>query len=181
VPLAAIAVAGCGYSRTPLPDTSTPVQPHGFRTVSYPCGGLSFQAPTNWTTTSLEGQLQGAVYSGPAVVSVWCYGRNELPPADAASLAVAATQLVDAARARDRTLEVIRAGPTRIGGAPTVALDVIERIGGQTRRVRSLHIFLRGAELVLEEYAPVSAFHAIDHAVFSPLIHSVVLSRASTV
>ena len=48
VPLAAIAVAGCGYSRTPLPDTSTPVQPHGFRTVSYPCGGLSFQAPTNW-------------------------------------------------------------------------------------------------------------------------------------
>jgi hypothetical protein len=60
----------------------------------------------------------------------------------------------------------------------TIVVDAIESIAGRRRRVRSFHVFVRGAEIVLDEYAPVAMFHAVDHSVFSPLNHSLVLLRS---
>jgi hypothetical protein len=75
-------------------------------------------------------------------------------------------------------LAVIRTSLIRIGGAPTVVLDAFERIAGRLRRVRSLHVFVPGAEIVIEEYSPPSQFHAVDRMVFSPLNHSINLRRS---
>jgi hypothetical protein len=60
-------------------------------------------------------------------------------------------------------------------GGSVVQLNTIEQIGIERRRVRSLHLFAGNFELVLEEYAPVTNFHAVDHAVFSPLSRSLSL------
>jgi hypothetical protein len=43
-----------------------------------------------------------------------------------------------------------------------------------------MHVFVARAEVVLDEYAPPQDFPAVDHAVFSPLKHSLLLSGAST-
>jgi hypothetical protein len=51
-------------------------------------------------------------------------------------------------------------------------------VGGQLRRVRSLLVYLAGAEVVLEEYAPPAAFHSVDHLVFSPVRRSLRLLSA---
>jgi hypothetical protein len=39
-----------------------------------------------------------------------------------------------------------------------------------------MHVYLPGAEVVLEEYAPPALFHRIDHAVFSPVKRSLRLT-----
>lgn len=72
---------------------------------------------------------------------------------------------------------MIRSALTRADGRPAIALDVLERISGQLRRVRSLHVYAGGAELVLEEYAPPAVFSTVDHAVFSPVTRSLKLAQ----
>ena len=68
---------------------------------------------------------------------------------------------------------------TRAGAAPAVELDALERVGGQLRRVRSIHVFLAHAEIVLDEYAPPGQFHAVNRAVFTPVRRSLALTGAS--
>jgi hypothetical protein len=74
---------------------------------------------------------------------------------------------------------VIRSRVTRAGRSGAVELDAIEQIAGQLRRVRSVHVFVNGAEIVLEEYAPTGLFHSVDHEVFSPLRQSLTVSPAA--
>ncbi len=172
-------VGGCGNSRTPLPRLSRPATPHGFRTLSYPTSGVSFRAPRDWTVSALpQPPLVTVLTSGTAVVAVSRFPLSEPVPGDPLAFARARRRVIRAARARDPTLRVIRSGVARIAGDRAIELDVIERIGGALRRVRSTHVFVSGAELVLEEYAPIADFHTVDHAVFSPLRRSLRLSPA---
>jgi hypothetical protein len=46
--------------------------------------------------------------------------------------------------------------------------------------VRSTHVYVPGAEYVLDEYAPPAMFHAVDHAVFSPIKRSLRLVPVAT-
>src|SRR5437588_6990613 len=116
------------------------------------------------------------VTSGAAVVAVWRFQRQEPLPSLPDALARARKQLIRAARARDASLQLIRSKLVTVARARAIEVDAIERIRGQVRRVRSTHVFAFGAELVLEEYAPVDLFHAVDHAVFSPLKRSLLLT-----
>jgi hypothetical protein len=172
--LLAAALAGCGYSRTPVPSV---VAPSGFNGVSFPRVGIDLVVPRGWTESVSALPLAATVSSGPAVIALWRYRRSAPPPPDAAALAAARHALISAARARDPGLVVIRSKLTRIGRAPAVVLDAFEQINGQRRRVRSLHIYVHGAEIVIDEYAPPSQFHAVDHEVFSPVIHQIRLRR----
>jgi hypothetical protein len=92
-------------------------------------------------------------------------------------LRAAEAALVSATRARDPRLHLIRSRTLTVAGAHAIELSVSERIGGQLRRDRSLHMFADGAEVVLDVYAPASDFHTVDHAVFSPLKRSLQLFR----
>jgi hypothetical protein len=171
-------LAGCGNSRTPVIDKVPPAAPKGFHEFKTARGGVSFRIPNNWSVVSGTGPLIVTINSGQATVALWRYPRSQPPPITVATLADARARLLAAARQRDRTLQLIRTRVARVFGWGVVQLNAIEQIGTERRRVRSLHLFAGHFELVLEEYAPVADFHAVDHAVFSPLSHS--LSRLPT-
>lgn len=171
-------LAGCGNSRTPAPTVSAPVAPNGFHVLAYPQSGVALAAPNNWLVQPKPAPMVTAISSGKAVVALWRFGRHLAPPVGARALRAAQGRLIAVARARDPSFRLIRSRIRTIDAAPAIELDAFERIGGQARRVRSLHVFAPAAELVLDEYAPPGIFHAVDHAVFSPLKRSLRLSAA---
>ncbi len=174
----AVLLAGCGNSRAPVPNVTVPLAPQFFRALSFPSAGLTFQAPGDWSVSSRQAPLVTVVSSGTAVVAVWRFPRSQPLPGNSAALKSALQALVRAARSRNPTLELIRARALRLHGMRAIELDTIQRIGGQVRRVRSTHVFAYGSEVVLEEYAPPSIFHAVDHAVFSPVKRSLQIAPA---
>jgi hypothetical protein len=164
--------AGCGNSRTPAPDLSRPAVPHGTQQLAFPASGLSLRAPANWQVSYQQAPLVVTISSGHAVVAVWRYPRSERLPDTQPTLAAARLRLLDAVRARDPRVHLIRSSLGTVDGDHAIEVDAIEQIAGETRRVRSLHVFAISAELVLDEYAPPSVFHTVDHDVFSPLKRS---------
>jgi hypothetical protein len=175
-------LAGCGDSRTAAPDLSRFQAPHGVKQATYLAGSLRFNAPANWATQIGSGPLVVTVTSGPAIIAIWHYPRSQsqVLPRDASSLQQARSALIGAATARDRTFHVLSSAVITNNGARAVELDALETIRGHVRRVRSAHVYGHGAELVIDEYAPESVFHAVDRTVFSPLLHSVRLGRAGS-
>jgi hypothetical protein len=140
---------------------------------------VALNAPANWAVLTGRPPLVVTIGSGRALVAVWRYPRSEPLPGDPAALDRARTALIGAARARDPRLAVIRSKLVTVGTSQGVELDATEFVQGQLRRVRSVHLFAYGAEIVLDEYAPPSVFHAVDHAVFSPVKRSLRLSPAT--
>jgi hypothetical protein len=177
-PLLVLVLAGCGNSRTPVPDISRPAPPQGFRTLTLSHAGVSLATPANWIVTGQSAPLVVTLNSGPAVVALWRFARSGSTPATAAALGRARRSLITAVRGRDRNVSVVRSAETRVAGAGAVALQVRERIGGQLRRVMSTHVYIPGAELVLDEYAPPTQYAAVARSVFAPVLHSLVLLPA---
>jgi hypothetical protein len=173
-------VAGCGNSRTPVPDTNVPAAPQGFRTLRLSQAAVSLVTPRNWTVTGQTAPLMLTLNSGPAVVALWRFARAAAPPGSSSALAGARVALIAVARARDRTLKLLSSKLMRIDGARAVQLQARERIGGQLRRVSSTHVCVPGAELVLDEYAPPAHYAAIDRSVFAPIRRSLALLPAGS-
>jgi hypothetical protein len=175
-----IVAVGCGNSRTPVPSLTAPSSPHGFRTVNYDrADRISLTVPADWTAVKAKAPLLGTVSSGAATIALWRYQRAKPLARNRASLESALKAIEDAARAKDPSLHEIRSAVTKADGKPAVELDVIERVGSQIRRVRSLHVYSGATELVLEEYAPSALFHSVDHTVFSPVRRSLKFAAAS--
>ena len=174
-----VVLAGCGNSRTPVQPGSGNTAA-GFRTMHYPSVGISLQAPASWSATSGQGPLIATFTSGASVVALWRFPRDVAPPSGQAALQRARKTLIHKAVLRDPRLSLIRSNITRVDGAPAIELDAIEHINGRQRRVRSTHVFEPRAEVVLDAYAPPEAFRSVDHTVFSPLRHSLLLSGTST-
>lgn len=177
--LPAALLTGCGNSRTRVPSLEQPATPHGFRQLAYPDANLKFDVPTDWLVFTQQAPLIATVTSGTATVALWRYVRPN-PAASAGTslrtqLRDARAALIASAKARAPHLRVIRTQIVRLAGLPGVVLDATERISGNPRRVRSIHLFAPGLEVVIEEYAPPAIFHAVDHAVFSPLKQSLAL------
>jgi hypothetical protein len=172
-------VAGCGNSRTPLPDTSQPAPPAGFIPLAWHGADVSLRMPANWSVRSERAPLVAVVSSGPAIIAVWAHPRRAPVPAGSAALRRARAGLVAAARRRDPGLELIRASLANVGRQPAVELDAFEQIAGNRRCVRSTHVFTATSEVVLDEYAPPAMFHTVDHAVFSPVKRSLRLLAPS--
>ncbi len=171
-----VVLAGCGNARTPVPSASLPAAPGGLKTLHYPRLGITLRAPANWAIAPGRAPLVATIGSGQATCAVWRYPRQAPAPAGLVALRRARQQLVARALQRDPGLTLIDAGVTRIDGRPAVVLDAYEQISGQPRRVRSTHVFGSHAEIVLDEYAPVGQFSAVEQSVFSPLTHSLVLA-----
>lgn len=168
-------VVGCGNSRTPL--QALPAAPGGFRPLlRVRPHGVQLQIPDTWPVLGAHAPLLAVIASGPAVIAVWRFPRAAPAPVGAAALGRALARLVSAARRRDSTLHMINSAIVTINGAQAIELDAIERIAGQIRRVRSTHVFARGREIVLDEYAPVDQFPELDHQVFSPVKRSLLVS-----
>ncbi len=168
-----LAIAGCGRSHTLSAANA-------FRTLHYPSAGISLRAPAGWSTTTGEGPLIATFTSGSSVVALWRFPRSAGTPAGTLALRRVRLRLIRTARTRDPSLSLIRSNIVTIDGRPGVEIDALEQINGRRRRVRSTHVFEPRAEVVLDAYAPPESFHAVDHAVFSPLKHSLLLSANSS-
>ncbi len=166
-----LGVSGCGNRRTRPPSLAVAAQPNGFRELVYPAQGLSLQVPRDWSVLPGRRPLVATISSGPAVAALWRYARNG-PPPDGAALQHALALLLRAVRARDPRLALVGARTLRVDNAAAIEINALERVSGEQRRVRSTHVYLRGTEVVLDEYAPVASFHLVDQLAFSPIKRS---------
>jgi hypothetical protein len=178
--LAALFAGGCGNERQRPPDVTGTQKPAGTARIAYPAGGLSLTAPHNWYRSQGSRPLVALIASGPATVAVWRYPRREPLPTTRGALQQARADLSDAVRARDRSARIESAAVLDVNGVRGIQLVATERIAGEARRVRSTHLFDRGAEIVIDAFAPTGDFTRLDGAVFAPLIRSLRLSAPSS-
>jgi hypothetical protein len=171
--LAALA-AGCGNQRAKAPDIDEPLAPKGQLTAEYSSAGLRFEAPRNWSLSRGNAPLVATVTSGLATVAIWRYDRSEPLPRRSVDLKFALDQLVNAAKARDKTLSLQSSQVLDVGGIHAVELLGDETIDGAPRRVRSTHLYDRAgkAEIVIDAYAPPERFERVNRKVFAPLLAS---------
>ena len=174
-----VLAAGCGDSRAPVPNLTHPAPPGGFRTLRFPSAGVSFSSPRSWPSVPQRSPLVTVIASGSAVISLWRYARPAAAPSSGSLLAAARATLVGAIRSRQPTARVLRSRLTRIGGAPAIEFEAVERVGGGTRQVLSTHVFAPRSEVVLEEYAPPALFTSLRHTVFARVRRSLALLAAA--
>lgn len=172
---AGLAAGGCGNRRQHPPDVARTRRPGHATRVDFPQAGLSFRAPGNWLRREPGPPLVTTILSGRAVVAVWRYPRSQPLPVAPAALEQARLDLVDGVRVRDPAARIETSKVVQVGGAKGVELLASETIDGAPRRVRSTHLYDRGAELVIDAYAPPATFPGVDRTVFRPLVASLKL------
>ena len=169
---ALLTTAGCGRERIEPPDPTRPAAPEGVAPEAYPTAGLFLERPGNWPFQAGRPPLVASASSGTATVALWRYVRSEpLPRADE-ELASAQDLLEQAVRARDPSFELSRGRRVEVDGAPGLQLVGTETVAGKKRRVRSTHVYAKGAEVVLDAYAPADEFERVDRTVFAPILES---------
>lgn len=176
----AVLLAGCGNSRTPVPSLSASISPGPWQSLSFPAYGIEIRAPSHWVNNPGGLPLVATISLSDSVAALWSYQRSTPAPLGARALAAARAKLIAAAQHQDPSFQLIRTSAASRNGSAAIELDAFERINGRPRRVRSTHVFTGTSEVVLDEYAPVPLFHAVDHAVFTPLMRSLRLSSAVT-
>jgi hypothetical protein len=177
--LAACAVtvlgAGCGGGRVIDPSLTAPARPTSFIEARFPADGVALSLPRNWSLTDERAPMVAVISSGPAIIALWRYPSGHGAITATSRLTGALAALIRAVKARDPGLSVERTGVSSVDGDGAVIIDGLEQIDGKLRRVRSEHVYVAGAELVLDTYAPVPVFPRVDHAVFSPVRRSLSL------
>jgi hypothetical protein len=170
---------GCGNERQHAPNVTGTQTPARAARLAYPAAGVTLAAPRNWYQNRGSRPLVVLIGSGPATVAVWRYPRKEPIPKDKSQLDQAQASLSDAVQARDRSVRIESTKVVNVSGVRGIQLVATERIGGQSRRVRSTHLFDRGSEIVIDALAPPNDFARLDGSVFQPLIQSVRLRAPS--
>lgn len=173
-------VAGCGNDRTKPPSVGVPRPPEGLDTKTYGTFGFTIGVPHAWHLTTGTAPLLLTAQSGSATIALWRYPRTERHlPSSHAALVRALRSLLRAVRRRDPTfvLDHARVGPVAHRGA----LEIVgtETIDGVRRRVRSTHMFVRHAEVVVDAYAPAGVFAAVDRVAFVRVVHSLRAGRVA--
>jgi hypothetical protein len=173
-------LAGCGNERTPLPDVGVIPAPDGFRPARYDAHGVRFRAPTNWRVSPGEGTQLATVAIGDAQVGVWRYPRTEPLPETRAQLDAARAALVAQIKSRDPTFKV---KSTRLVLKPGLRAVQVVGVGANLtnssvrRSMRSLHAYGRGAEVVMDAFAPPKQFSRVDRQTFGPMTRSLTLRK----
>ena len=173
----ALALAGCGGGETPALSVYRTYPPVSFKPFGLGRYGIGFVVPSNWAYLPdlVHPPVIAIIASGPAVISVSRYARTGPPPTGTTDLLQARTALLGAIKAGQPAFRLLSSRTTSIGGQPAIVLDAIEAIAGQRRHVVSTHVFLAHSEVVIEEYAPVAEFAAVDNEVFAKVLASLQL------
>jgi hypothetical protein len=170
--LAAAALPGCGADRVKPPDASRPYAVAGPVDRAYPAAGLKFKGPGDWTFDAGQAPLVASTSSGSATIAIWRYPRAEPLPRDDDAFDAAEQALEQAAKTRDARFRLQEAKRVKVDGARGIELLGTERVQGRERRVRSTHVYAKGAEVVVDAYAAPRDFELIDRAIFGPLVAS---------
>ena len=175
VGLLAALLAGCGNERTAVPDRSAGPAPKAFRDAFFDEQGVRFRAPTNWRVVPGDAPHVATVAIGSAQIGVWRYPRTEPLPQTRAQLDAARTALVAQIERRDPTFKLTS---TRLVMKPGIRAVEVVGVGTNLtnqsvqRSMRSLHAYGRGAEVVIDAFAPPKEFARIDEQTFAPVTRS---------
>ena len=180
IALAALAalLAGCGNDRTPVPDLSVVPAPKAFREAFFDEQGVRLRAPTNWRVVPGTAPQVATIAIGTAQISIWRYPRTEPLPQTRAQLNAARDALVAQIESRDPTFKLTS---TRLVLKPGIRAVEVVGIGTNLtnrsvqRSMRSLHAYGRGAEVVVDAFAPPKDFARIDEQTFGPVSRSLKL------
>ena len=171
-------IAGCGNERTPVPDLGAVPAPKAFREAFFDEQGIRFRAPTNWRVVPGDPPHVATVAIGTAQIAVWRYPRTEPLPETRAQLDAARAALVAQIEHRDPTFKLTS---TRLVFKPGIRGVEVVGIGANLtnpsaqRSMRSLHAYGRGAEVVVDAFAPPKEFARIDEQTFGPVSRSLKL------
>ena len=174
----AAVLAGCGNERTAVPDLGVVPAPKAFREAFFDEQGIRFRAPTNWRVVPGEPPHVATVAIGSAQIGVWRYPRTEPLPETRAQLNAAREALVAQIESRDPTFKLTS---TRLVVKPGIRAVEVVGIGANLtnpsvqRSMRSLHAYGRGAEVVMDAFAPPKGFGRIDEQTFGPVSRSLKL------
>jgi hypothetical protein len=174
----AVLLAGCGNDRTPVPDLGVVPAPKAFREQFFDAQGVRFRAPTNWRVVPGDGTRVATVAIGTAQVAIWRYPRTEPLPETRAQLNAARDALVKQIESRDATFKLTSTRLILKRGIRAVeVVGVGTNLTNQTvqRSMRSLHAYGRGAEVVMDAFAPPKEFARIDEQTFGPMSRSLTL------
>lgn len=174
---AAVVLAGCGNDQTSSPDIGGIPAPAAFRDAIFAEQGVVFRAPTNWRIVPGDAPQLATVAVGDAQIGVWRYPRSEPLPETRDQLKAARQALVAQIESRDPTF---RLTSSRLVVKP--GLRGVELVGsatnqGQRRLLRSLHAYGRGAEVVVDAFAPPKEFPRVDEQTFGPVARSLKLRK----
>lgn len=169
---AVLTTAGCGADRVTAPDASRPFSTGGTAPRAFPAAGVKFTAPADWQFDPGQAPLVASATSGSATIAIWRYERAEPLPRSDGALDDAGRALQGAAKTRDNTFSKQIARRVKVDGARAVELVGTEKVNGQVRRVRSTHVYAKGAEFVIDAYAAPRDFDVVDQSIFQPLIRS---------
>jgi hypothetical protein len=175
--VAAVLLAGCGNSRTPVLDTGYIPAPRGFREVKYPDEGLTLRIPTNWRLVEGVAPQLTTVAIGNAQIAIWRYKRVEPLPETRSQLHAARQALVAWVESRDKTFELTSSRLVIKPGIRAVELLGQETNHGERRSVRSLHAYRHGYEVVVDAFAPPKDFPRVDAETFGPVERSLRLPK----
>lgn len=171
---AALLLAGCGNSRTPIPDIGLIPGPGAFRVVRYP--GVSIRVPDNWRVFEGDAPQVATIAIGNAQIAIWRYKRVEPLPQTRAELGAARKALVAQVEADDKTFRLTSSRIVVKRGLVGVELVGQSTNEGQRRYVRSLHAYRDGYEVVVDAFAPPADFPRVDRQTFGPVSRSLRLS-----
>jgi len=177
---AALVLAGCGNARTPPPDIGRIPAPAAFRDAIFAEQGVFFRAPTNWRIVPGAAPQVATVAVGDAQIAVWRYPRSEPLPETPDQLKAASQALVAQVRSRDPTFRLTSSRLVLKPGLRGVVLVGSATNQGQRRRLRSLHAYGRGAEIVVDAFAPPQEFSRVDEQTFAPVARSLKLRAPRT-
>jgi hypothetical protein len=173
---------GGGRERTPPTEIVRPAPPSGgFAVKNVGLGTLVSLPRDPWSTRGCDDRtptdrtqpdLFCVVTSGPGVLSIWIYPRGRRGPRGQAQLEQARDALEAATKGRDPSFRLLNSAITRYDGLPAIQLRGTAKILGRPRTIRSTHLFVGGREIVVDAYAPNSAFRRTDAAVFRPVLRS---------
>ena len=177
VPLLAVAVgaAGCGNDAAESPvvriGADAPV-----KRVEFPRLGIELTVPKE---APLERRARPGVFRlflGEPFISMFAYAREEQIPRKAGQLKAARRRLVKEVEGRGREFELRSSKLTEVDGAKAVELVGDQTIMRARLRTRSVHVYKRKAEYVIELLAPGRDFARIEREVFGPMLSSLSLS-----
>ena len=171
----ALALASCGNERTEVPASrvagNDPV-----KRLEFPRYGVQVSVPTTASVVRTARPGVFKLFLGQPLISMFAYPRKEEIPRERDDLRVARRRLVKEVKRRDPDYELSSSRLTELAGARAIELLGDQTISRGRLRTRSVHVYKRGAEYVIELLAPPAEFDRTDREVFEPLLRSLELS-----
>ena len=172
---AALGPAACGNEAADSPvvriGADAPV-----KRVDFPRQGIELTVPKGAPLERRERPGVFRLFLGEPFISMFAYARKEQIPRKVGELKVARRRLIKEVEGRGHRFELRGSRLTEIDGAKAVELVGDQTIMRARLRTRSVHVYKRKAEYVIELLAPEADFARIEREVFDPMLRSLILS-----